>query len=279
MAIAHEHSLELNADSDLGAPHATMGAIVDTERLVKSVERVRDLGEVFTPSATVEEMLDLLPADVWTVHPSPTFFEPACGDGNFLVAVLARKLDSVELAFKSRALPAGVELDAAQFHALEALSSIYAVDISVDNVIGGTPGHEKGARTRLLDVIDAWHERVLGNRLRPKSGFRTAAEWIVNHNVLVGNMLSHDALGNPTNRRELPLIEYGFEATNGSVEVKVVPLGDVLAAQEQQVSGAMTLFGPVEPEVFWRGQACRLAKADAVAPPTLSGPARNGVRR
>ena len=31
------------------------------ERLVKSNERVRDLGEVFTPNATVQEMLDLLP--------------------------------------------------------------------------------------------------------------------------------------------------------------------------------------------------------------------------
>ena len=56
-----------------------------TERLVKSTDRVRDLGEVFTPTATVQAMLDLLPPDMWGVHPSPTFLEPACGDGNFLV--------------------------------------------------------------------------------------------------------------------------------------------------------------------------------------------------
>ncbi len=35
------------------------------ERLVKSSERVRDLGEVFTPGATVNEMLDLLPRAMW----------------------------------------------------------------------------------------------------------------------------------------------------------------------------------------------------------------------
>jgi len=61
------------------------------ERLVKSFERVRDLGEVFTPNATVQQMLDLLPSAMWAPHPSPTFFEPACGDGNFLVAILDRK--------------------------------------------------------------------------------------------------------------------------------------------------------------------------------------------
>jgi hypothetical protein len=51
------------------------------ERLVKSAERVRDLGEVFTAAATVREMLDLLPDEMWRPHPSPTFLEPACGDG------------------------------------------------------------------------------------------------------------------------------------------------------------------------------------------------------
>lgn len=57
------------------------------ERLVKSAERVRDLAEVFTPAETVDAMLDLLPSAVWSVHPSATFLEPACGDGNFLVAI------------------------------------------------------------------------------------------------------------------------------------------------------------------------------------------------
>ncbi len=68
------------------------------ERLVKSTERVRDLGEVFTPAGTVQAMLDLLPTDMWEPHPSPTFLEPACGDGNFLVAILARKLKSITIA-------------------------------------------------------------------------------------------------------------------------------------------------------------------------------------
>lgn len=47
------------------------------ERLVKSVERVRDLGEVFTPAATVKAMLDLIPEAMWVPHPSFTFLETA----------------------------------------------------------------------------------------------------------------------------------------------------------------------------------------------------------
>ena len=79
----------------------------DVERLVKSTERVRDLGEVFTPAATVEDMLDMLPVGMWAVHPSPTFLEPSCGDGNFLIAILTRKLDAVAEAYGRGTLPAG----------------------------------------------------------------------------------------------------------------------------------------------------------------------------
>lgn len=91
------------------------------ERLVKSVERVRDLGEVFTPASTVKAMLDLLPASMWVPHPSPTFLEPSCGDGNFLVAILVRKLDAVATAHRAGGLPAGADTDALVFHALEAV--------------------------------------------------------------------------------------------------------------------------------------------------------------
>jgi hypothetical protein len=51
-----------------------------SETLVKSFERVRDLGEVFTPARIVTEMLDLLPIHTWGVHPSQTFLESSCGD-------------------------------------------------------------------------------------------------------------------------------------------------------------------------------------------------------
>lgn len=84
------------------------------ELLTRSKERVKALGEVFTPAALVSEMLDKLPADCWL--PDKTFLEPSCGNGNFLVQILQRKLNN-------------------NHQPLQALSTIYGVDIMKDNVI------------------------------------------------------------------------------------------------------------------------------------------------
>lgn len=249
------------------------------ERLVKSSERVRDLGEVFTPNATVEEMLDLLPRTIWVPHPSSTFLEPACGDGNFLVAILDRKLERIAKDFAKGTLPAGSEPDGAQFHALEALASIYAVDISTDNIIGGMPGHELGARARLLKVFSEWNHEVLGKRLNDRNLVLRAATWIVEHNLIVGNMLPLGADGKPTGRDFIPLIEYTWEPDVQLVTMSKTTLGDVIAAGDAEAATMLSLFAPAEPQRFWRGKAMNLGEAERVEAPKLRGPARNGTGR
>lgn len=258
-----------------------MASVTDgtTERLVKSDERVRDLGEVFTPNATIQEMLDLLPDEMWAVHPSPTFLEPACGDGNFLVAILDRKLNRIAVDHAEGKLPAGDTPEAALFHGLEALASIYAVDISIDNVVGGTPGHEIGARTRLVAMFAEWSANILSRRLTARSlGFR-AAEWIVEHNILVGNMLPFDATGRLTGRGQLPLIDYAFDPATQSVALMKTTMGNIVATEEAERSSMPSLFGPGEPEALWNGKAANLAEAARVEAPGLRGPARNGTGR
>jgi len=84
--------------------------------LIKSKTRVKALGEVFTPPDLVNEMLDKLPTDLWE-DPSKTYIDPACGDGNFLVEVLSRKLKNKKTT------------------KLQALQTTYGVDIQPDNVI------------------------------------------------------------------------------------------------------------------------------------------------
>ena len=64
------------------------------EQAVRSRHRVKTYGEVFTPRHMVDQMLDLVGDDLET---SPdfvdrTFLERAAGHGNFLVAILRRKL-------------------------------------------------------------------------------------------------------------------------------------------------------------------------------------------
>lgn len=249
------------------------------ERLVKSTERVRNLGEVFTPAATVQAMLDLLPADVWKPHPSSIFLEPSCGDGNFLVAILTRKLASITAAAEAHELAAGDTDDAVIFHALEAVASIYAVDISVDNIIGGTLGHEIGARTRMLNVLNDWHHHQFGKRLTVRSVIMQTGQWIVDRNIQVGNMLATSADGTRSGRDRLPLVDYTWKPDDLSVAVAETTLGAVMAVGVAETTGVMSLFDANEPVTVWMGPAFELRKAPIVGASAFTGEARNGNGR
>lgn len=251
------------------------------ERLVKSDDRVRDLGEVFTPAGTVAAMLDLLPAEIWKPHPSSTFLEPACGDGNFLVAILDRKLESAETAARTGQLAAGGDEAARAFHGLEALSSIYAVDISADNVVGGTPGHEIGARDRLLAIFKDWWAANTESRLTARSPLLRSARWVVDRNILVGNMLAENADGSPSGREDLPLVEYTWDPVRGTVAVICTTFGAVMAEQVAATTGVMSLFDVTDenPQKVWEGLATDLHRAPVPAPTAPRLVARNGNGR
>jgi type I restriction-modification system DNA methylase subunit len=76
--------------------------------------RVKATGEVFTPTPLVQEILDQLPAELFT-DPGKTYLDPSCGDGQFLSEVLIRKVEN------------GIDFETA-------LSTIYGVDLMPDNV-------------------------------------------------------------------------------------------------------------------------------------------------
>ena len=275
------HIAEIGHTSEISVPQRqeadNLCAVHDVRPLqVKSVERVRDLGEVFTPAGTVQSMLDLLPAAVWDVHPSATFLEPACGDGNFLVAILERKLAAVIQAEVARSLPAGGTKDAVRFHALEALASIYAVDISADNVIGGTHGHEVGARDRLLSHLRRWYATSFGQHLTEDSPLLLAARWVVERNIQIGNMLAVDPQGTPSGREQLPLTEYHWDPAGMTVKLFVTTLGAVIEDGAAEMTDVITLFGPPEPTEAWEGSVLRLHEAPIDAPVSTVIHARNG---
>ena len=247
----------------------------ESERLVKSEERVRDLAEVFTPAATVQDMLNLLPEEMWQVHPAPTFLEPSCGDGNFLVAILQRKLNAVSHAYCTGALAAGSDPRAALFHGLEALASIYGVDISYENVVGGSPGHEIGARQRLIHEMLRWHESLLGGPLTEQNLALRAAGWIAEHNIVIGNMLERQPDGRPSGRSEVPIKLYEWCPGDLSVSIHETTLGAIMSEAQVESTGVMSLFGPPEPTLLWQGKAFRLHEASG----GLAGPtARRGKK-
>jgi len=79
----------------------------------RSKERIKQTGEVFTPLPLVDEILDKLDASVW--KPKKTFIDNSCGDGNFLVRVIAYKISKGSTA-------------------KQALETTYGVDLMEDNV-------------------------------------------------------------------------------------------------------------------------------------------------
>jgi N-6 DNA Methylase len=80
----------------------------------RTIARVQATGEVFTPTALVVEMVQGLPLD--TFVPGKTILDPACGDGQFLVAAKWVKV-----------LMHGMSEQ-------EALVDLYGIDIMRDNV-------------------------------------------------------------------------------------------------------------------------------------------------
>lgn len=54
-------------------------------------EAIKQRGEVFTPTKLVAEMLDKLPEEVFT-DKTKTFLDNSCGNGQFLFAVMKRKM-------------------------------------------------------------------------------------------------------------------------------------------------------------------------------------------
>lgn len=95
---------------------------------IKSKERVNKFAEVFTAEREVKAMCDLIPSEVWEDIDS-RFLEPACGNGNFLVEIFERKLARCESAEQG----------------LNALRSIYGIDIQQDNV--------EESKQRLFDMF------------------------------------------------------------------------------------------------------------------------------
>lgn len=144
------------------------------EILVKSRHRVKAYGEVFTPRHMVTRMLNLVRDELETGphFVDKTFLEPAAGDGNFLVAILHRKLRAIEKRYQPRHWPD---------ESLFALASIYGVELLEDN-------HGDAKHALLVEFLrfHASHEVPCG----PRTNLRRAATFLIDSNVVRGNALT-----------------------------------------------------------------------------------------
>jgi hypothetical protein len=142
------------------------------ERLVKSKQRVADHGEVFTPEWIIDSMLNLVKAESERID--SRFLEPACGSGNFLVQVLRRKLDGVEVKYGTSAFEK-------RHYALLGLMCIYGIELLRDNVVE--------CRDNMLEILSDYLEVKVPDDLYRASSF------VISQNIVHGDaqtMLSHD---------------------------------------------------------------------------------------
>jgi hypothetical protein len=146
---------------------------------VKSRQRVVDHGEVFTPPALVNDMLNLVAHECERID--SRFLEPACGNGNFLAEVLRRKLATVTK--NNRKNPQRWQRDA-----ILALSSLYGIDLLPDNI--------DECRERLLQILADTHLQTFHEPLHDLA--HNAAHFILSRNILQGDALTfRTADGNP----------------------------------------------------------------------------------
>ena len=141
--------------------------------LVRSRQRVADHGEVFTPDWLVEAMLDQVKGESERID--SRFLEPACGSGNFVVRVLARKLTAAERRYATSDFER-------RNYSLLGLMCIYGIELLPDNVAE--------CRQNMLDVFDVF----LG--LSGADDLHKAAEYVLSQNIVHGDaltMLNHEA--------------------------------------------------------------------------------------
>lgn len=136
-------------------------------KLVISKQRVADHGEVFTPAWLVEAMLDLVKDE--TERIDSRFLEPACGNGNFLVPILRRKLAAVELKY-------GQSDFERRHYALLALMCVYGIELLSDNIAD--------CRENLLEVFIEYLQ------LTPSDDFYRAAVFVLSLNLIHGDALT-----------------------------------------------------------------------------------------
>ena len=138
---------------------------------VKSKERVADFGEVNTSEREVNAMLDFVKQE--TERFDSRFLEPACGDGNFLIEVLNRKLDILVKNFKKNQYEF-------EKNAVVVTGSIYGIDILEDNA--------KSARARLFNGFLEVYEKLFKDYLN--QDLIQSIKFIVDKNIIHGDALT-----------------------------------------------------------------------------------------
>jgi len=159
--------------------------------MIKSKERITEFGEVFTSEREVKAMLDLVYDEALRID--SRFLEPACGNGNFLIEVLRRKLGKVRERYSRN--HADYEKNI-----IIAVSSVYGIDILHDNIAE--------CIARLASFAFNEYSKVTKN---DNQKFRRTVDFIFSKNILHGDATS---LTLPDSDKPIIFSEWSFIGNN-----------------------------------------------------------------
>lgn len=159
---------------------------------IKSKERVAAHGEVFTSEREVNAMLDLVKQE--TERIDSRFLEPACGDGNFLIEILRRKLAVCEKRVQARQY---TQLQYEQA-AIQSVSSVYGIELLADNA--------EACRERLLNFFTEQYQTLFESGC--KDDCIRSVEYLLSKNIILGDALTYKRVDRPD--QWIHICEWGF---------------------------------------------------------------------
>lgn len=183
-----DRTTDLGGGDELAGTSEVLDGVA-AKPLVKSRQRVQDHAEVLTPAWLVDDMLDVTKDESERID--SRFLEPACGTGNFLVRVLARKLATVKTRY-------GRSEFEKRHQALLALMSIYGIEIQADNA--------QECRANLLALFVAYVGAKNGDE------WLRAASLVLSLNIVEGDALAMTTVGRSpkTNGHPITFAEWGY---------------------------------------------------------------------
>ena len=139
----------------------------NTKSQIKSRQRVAQHGEVFTNPREVNAMLDLVRDETFRLD--SRFLEPACGDGNFLIEILRRKLSLLSSVKSSTEW---------EFNSLIAVGACYGIELLEDNA--------EACRMRLFTEV---REQI--GKKNYTQGYEESLRYMLKKNIVCGDALTY----------------------------------------------------------------------------------------
>ena len=176
---------------------------------IKSQQRVQEYGEVYTKESEVNSMIDLVKSEANKIEAK--FLEPSCGDGNFLIKILERKIKVVKRKYKK------IKSDYEKYSII-AVASIYGIDIQEDNVLE--------CNQRLYKFLYKEYIKIYKDDIDEE--YLKAVKYILSNNIICGDSLT--GLKNGSRAEPIMFAEWSF--IGDDIKRKDFALCDMIAYED-----------------------------------------------